>query len=311
MAFLRRGVAAAISLAAGVHGLRLTEDGVNSANASVAVNESRPASRATAVKWTYFPPEPRLGIAFGGSPQEFATGEYGAKNALILLQYAKRKGYALYVDKNMARHSVRNPSWNKLHVLHQLIDDVPMLVWMDADVVMTRPDFSLYTHIKQTKCNGVHQTRWEEYLPKEVQDDTFLWLPASDRPGGADQYEVNTAPGMMVLRRSDEAKEFLEKVWHVGDNPGYFLRHRAAAKPREGQTGEWPYEQGAIWDVLAATPDKYMRKACIPPPGHLVSLDNHHWKETMMLRRVSDKKQSQRNSIVGQYFDSFGLKTML
>lgn len=310
MVGLRATAAVVLALAAHVRGLRLADEA--DGNATDASDSAEPRStakivRGGPVKWTYFPPEPRLGIAVGGDPEEFAMGEYGSRNALILLQYAKRKGYALYVDKNVGRHTARKPGWAKLHVLHQLIDDVPLLVWMDPDVVMTKPDFSLETLIKQSPCRGVHQTRWDEYLSKEVKDDTFLWLSASDREGGRDQYEVNTAPGMMVLRRSPLAKEFLEKVWHVGGKPGYFLRHRYAARPYEAQVEEWPREQGAIWDVLASMPDKYLRKACIPAAGHLLSLDNHHWKEKILMRRLSDKAPRERNGIIGTYFKQFGL----
>eukprot|EP00408_Alexandrium_pacificum_P022836 CAMPEP_0171185322 /NCGR_PEP_ID=MMETSP0790-20130122/16242_1 /TAXON_ID=2925 /ORGANISM="Alexandrium catenella, Strain OF101" /LENGTH=77 /DNA_ID=CAMNT_0011650341 /DNA_START=78 /DNA_END=308 /DNA_ORIENTATION=+ len=77
MAGIALRAACALVLAASVQSLRVSEEEV---------------ANASAVKWTYFPPEPRLGIAIGGTPEEFATGQYGAQNALILLQYAKRKG---------------------------------------------------------------------------------------------------------------------------------------------------------------------------------------------------------------------------
>eukprot|EP00408_Alexandrium_pacificum_P006653 CAMPEP_0171233640 /NCGR_PEP_ID=MMETSP0790-20130122/41024_1 /TAXON_ID=2925 /ORGANISM="Alexandrium catenella, Strain OF101" /LENGTH=94 /DNA_ID=CAMNT_0011699905 /DNA_START=50 /DNA_END=330 /DNA_ORIENTATION=+ len=93
MAILRTSVALALAFAAGVQGLRFSEESNVTTDGDTV--DKRP------IRWTYFPPEPRLGIAIGGTPEEFATGEYGAKNALILLQYVKRKGYALYVDKNI------------------------------------------------------------------------------------------------------------------------------------------------------------------------------------------------------------------
>jgi len=245
------------------------------------------------INWTYFPPSPRLGIVTGGSPHEFADGNFASKTAIIFLKYAKRKGYALYVDKDIARHSTRHQNWNKLHIMHQLIDDVPLLVWMDTDIVLTRLDVSLEVLLRQAACKGANQGRWEQFFSKEANDDTFLWMSADTRNGGFDQYSVNAAPGMMALRSGPLAKEFLEKVWHVGDQPLYFLHHKAAA--REGDEGEWPYEQGAVWDVLAGNPSRYMARTCLPPVGYLQSVTNRAWVPEMFARHCSEQTDKGRN----------------
>mmetsp|Transcript_120363 Transcript_120363/g.374777 ORF Transcript_120363/g.374777 Transcript_120363/m.374777 type:complete len:325 (+) Transcript_120363:96-1070(+) len=317
MAGIRLSLAVAIALAASVHGLRLADeeqanatDAANAANTTHMENLIRPPIRLVRpvqVKWTYFPPEPRLGIVTGGTPEEYEEGSHGQKAALILMTYAKKKGYALYVDRNIGRYTARHHSWAKLHVMHQLLDDVPLLVWIDPDVLLTDMDFSLETLIKQSPCKGAQQLRWDQYFPEEVQDDTFLWLSADTRQGGMDQYAVNTAPGIMVLRSGPEAKEFLERVWRVGEIPNYYARHSYAARKKEGQAGEWPYEQGAIWDVLAGMPSHYMRKACIAPVGHLHSLTDAKWKDSMALRRLTDKNLHMKNKIADDYLRKFNL----
>jgi len=233
-----------------------------------------PASQPDSIQWTYLPPSPRLGFVTGGTPDEYKNGNFGSKTSAIMLKYAKRKGYALYVDKDMARHSRRHVNWNKVHVMHKLLDDVPLLVWMDSDIALTRFDVSLEVLLMQSDCRAANQGRWEPYFPKEPSDSTFLWMSADHHNGGWEQYSVNAAPGLMALRRGPMAKEFLEKVWHVGDNPLYFMHHRAAApKMNKGEDlGEWPYEQGAIWDVMAQEPWVYMRGACIASGTHFHSI---------------------------------------
>mmetsp|Transcript_50368 Transcript_50368/g.146137 ORF Transcript_50368/g.146137 Transcript_50368/m.146137 type:complete len:343 (-) Transcript_50368:69-1097(-) len=337
MAVLSRTVALAFNFAAvAVHGLRrlADEEHLNAtiplpddvANGTAFLSQVAPASAAAVapgsgvvyspaietvlggpVHWTYLPPDPRVGIVTGGLPDEYGIKGYATRTSEILKMYAKKKGYALYIDKNIGRHIDRNPKWAKLHVMHQLVDSVPLLVWIDPDVVLTKLDFSLEVLIKQSTCQGERQTRWDEYLPKEVKNDTFLWLSADEHNGGIDQYEVNAAPGVVVLRRGPLTKEFLEKVWKVGENPGYFMKHRYAAKPRQGQTGEWPYEMGAFWDVLAGNPGKYMRKACIAPIGHLHSLNSENFHLAMNLRRLADKTDSRKRSIADGYFNTFNL----
>lgn len=338
MAVLSRTVALAFNFAAvAVHGLRrlADEEHFNAtipladdvANGTAFLSQVSPAIAtevapgsgtvyAPAIKtvlggpvhWTYMPPDPRVGIVTGGMPTEYGMDGYATRTAEILKLYAKKKGYALYIDKNIGRHIDRNPKWAKLHVMHQLVDSVPLLVWIDPDVVLTKLDFSLEVLIKQSECQGDRQTRWDEYLPKQVTKDTFLWLSADEHNGGVDQYEVNAAPGVVVLRRGPLTKEFLEKVWKVGETPGYFMKHRYAANARLGQVGEWPYDMGAFWDVLSSNPAKYMRNACIAPVGHLHSLNSEHFHLSTNLRRLSDKTESAKLSIADRYFQTLGLK---
>jgi len=248
--------------------------------------------------WTYFPSEPRVGIVTGGTPFLYEDANFASKTAALMLKYAKRKGYALYVDKNMGRLSERQDTWNKVILMHKLLKEVPILVWMDPDMVLTSFEKSIEVLLSESSCDGAHQTRWEKYLPKESGESTFLWLSGDMKPGGWDQYLVNANTGIVVLRRTPRAFEFLEKVWHVGDAPEYDLRHGYMGKKgKMHRTDEWPWEQGAFWEVLAAEPAKFMTGSCFAPVGTLQSVFGNQWAQGQFAQHCAEMSDAARKKV--------------
>mmetsp|Transcript_36530 Transcript_36530/g.110172 ORF Transcript_36530/g.110172 Transcript_36530/m.110172 type:complete len:300 (-) Transcript_36530:85-984(-) len=228
--------------------------------------------------WTYYPENASIGIVTGGTPDLYARANYGSKAASIMLKYAKKHGYAFYVDKNLGRLSTRAKGWNKVMLMMKLLREVETLVWMDADMVImdvARPFDQL---LGELTCDGAEQGRWAGFLPHSAESSTFLWMSADTDPA---HYLVNANTAMVALRRSPEAFDFLTKVWRAGYDPNHFKHHddpllalhRDPASPDYG----WPFEQGAFWDVLASQPNRYMRKACIAPASQLHSVKGSSW----------------------------------
>mmetsp|Transcript_36914 Transcript_36914/g.102499 ORF Transcript_36914/g.102499 Transcript_36914/m.102499 type:complete len:416 (-) Transcript_36914:76-1323(-) len=282
---------------------------VAEASGEARVNATEPAAtdaKREKLQWTYFPPSPRLGLVTGGLSEEYADNNFAEKTSLIMHKYAEKKGYALYVDRNISRHSSRNVGWNKIVLMQKLLDDVPLLVWMDSDIVLTRLDVPLDTLLTSSACNGARQQKWAPYLSNDVKESTFLWMGADMRYRGFDQYTVNTAPGLMVLRRGKQAKEFLEKVWEVGYDPLYYLHHWAGAK-REEMVDEWPYEQGAVWDILTNEPNVYMRNACIAPLNYLQSVTCLDWNGRTLARHCSELPDSGKNKVVDLHMNRLNI----
>mmetsp|Transcript_65771 Transcript_65771/g.203894 ORF Transcript_65771/g.203894 Transcript_65771/m.203894 type:complete len:300 (-) Transcript_65771:78-977(-) len=228
--------------------------------------------------WTYYPENASIGIVTGGTPDLYARANYGSKAASIMLKYAKKHGYAFYVDKNLGRLSTRAKGWNKVMLMTKLLREVQTLVWMDADMVITDDSKSLEALLEKLKCDGAQQHRWANYLPVKADNNTFMWLSADVSPG---RYLVNANTAMVVLRRSHEAFDFLTKVWRAGDDPNHFQHHddpmRFMHKDPKSPDYGWPWEQGAVWDVLAKEPSRYLRKTCIAPETQMHSVRPYKW----------------------------------
>jgi len=249
------------------------------ADALLAQQEQNPRTTVLQLSdWKYYPPGAKVGIVTGGTPNLYEHFNYGSKDASIMLKYAKRHGYAFYVDKNMGRLSPRLKGWNKIALMHKLLREVETLVWMDADMVITDDSKSLEALLEKLKCDGAQQHRWANYLPVKADNNTFMWLSADVSPG---RYLVNANTAMVVLRRSHEAFDFLTKVWRAGDDPNHFQHHddpmRFLHKDPKSPDYGWPWEQGAVWDVLAKEPMRYLRKTCIAPETQMHSVRPYKW----------------------------------
>mmetsp|Transcript_103963 Transcript_103963/g.324086 ORF Transcript_103963/g.324086 Transcript_103963/m.324086 type:complete len:331 (+) Transcript_103963:54-1046(+) len=248
-----------------------------------------PREPPSSAGWEHLPPSPRLAIVTGGTPDVFGKDNFGAKTLAIMLEYAQRHGYALYVDRNLRHFSGRGKGWNKIRLMQQLLSEAPVLAWMDADIVLRNLSIPLDRLLSTSRCDAAEQSKWERYLSPAATPDTFLWLSADMTPN---RYLVNVNTGVMILRRTDAARQFLEAVWGIGDDPRHFEHHSDPwAQTSAGGLGRpergWPWEQGAVWDVLAAEPAKYLRAACVVPMGVLQSVRAYQWSEGQLAQHCS------------------------
>jgi len=216
-------------------------------------------------KWDFFPHQARVGIV-SGAPYEFYYGQgaWGNQSEELMLAYAQRHNYAVSINKDMGAMSDRDWNWNKVILAHKYLEDVPLLVWIDPSIFMTHPEASVEYLLKKAECTGAHQSRWEKSFPKTADANTWLWLCGDMHAGGHEQYLMNTNDGMMMLRRSKQASEFLEKVWKQGADLKLPERHAYANLEK---IPGWPFENGGMWEVLAQNPD-YMKETCVVPPGY-------------------------------------------
>mmetsp|Transcript_52787 Transcript_52787/g.150461 ORF Transcript_52787/g.150461 Transcript_52787/m.150461 type:complete len:322 (+) Transcript_52787:102-1067(+) len=257
-----------------------------------------PKANQTA-EWIHFPSNPTFGIVTGGTPDlYFAKDNFASKTEAIMLEYARKHGYALFVDRDMGRWSARRKGWNKIKLLQDLLKDVSFLTWMDADIVLLNLSIPLHDLIWNSTCDAVEQSRWQPFLPNAANESTFLWMSEDVTPS---RYLVNVNTGVMVVRNNDLGRDFLDRVWKIGDNPLHFEHHEDPwAWTAAGQTNPnygSPWEQGAVWDVLAEDPERFMRGTCVTPIGTLQSVRSFMWEEGQFSRHLATMSNFARTKV--------------
>jgi hypothetical protein len=105
-------------------------------------------------------------------------------------RYAQRHGYALDLRTELLSDE-RPPPWSKVLLLQELLDTHELVLWIDADAVVV---------------DG------SKDIAGDLADDHFLGLVEHS-------YDEVTMPntGVLVLRRGDQAKRFLQDVWNATD----------------------------------------------------------------------------------------------
>ena len=107
-----------------------------------------------------------------------------------LEKYADGNGYELVaVEEQLAPH--RPASWGKVVLLHQLVQQYDVVLWVDADAVFVDPTRD---------------------VAAELQPFRFLHL-VSHRIGDERVYNC----GVMALRGGSLSRRFLERVWNQHD----------------------------------------------------------------------------------------------
>ena len=251
-------------------------------------------SHVSPPKWNYYPPNAKLGLVMGGTANIFEPGTFGELTSTLMLKYAKKFGYAAYIEKDLAKYSKREFSWDKIPLLQKLLEEIEYVAWMDPDIILKNFDIPLYDRIMGTgygnasslrdaesfnfSCNGGRQKeKWGQYLDSKPSNQTFLWMSEDIEPN----YLLNVNAGLMVIRRGDLARKFLQRVWDIGENPNNFKHHDPlwTKKKRTSPYLGWPWEEGAIWDALAKDRDLYLRRTCIAPLGMLQSVSKKSFKK--------------------------------
>jgi hypothetical protein len=259
----------------------------------------------TRSKWGYYPEEvfPRYGIVMAATSDKF-IGRTSVENLVspcIAELYARKFQYAFVSVKYLERVSNRSygpcngfSQWNKILLLKRYIEDVDVILWIDMDAVITQFNTPLHRMLPdtmpQSPCNTYSDlTELGSGLPPNlsVHDlpgataEPFLWASRDMFPS----YALNLNTAVLAVRRGQLGRAFLDEVWRIGqDSPEGFKRHDSQwnRKPLcRGYYG-WPWEQGAIWDVLTNSTHAVMRRAtCMLPfsgPTALNSIQDH-WKD--------------------------------
>lgn len=221
--------------------------------------------------WTYMPKTapPKLGIVTGGRADLYVNkSDFATQTAEIMLAYAKKHGFAIHIEKDLGALSERKPTWNKIALMRKLLGDVPLLVWVNPNIIATSPKNSLEMLFKNAPCQGARQEKYNEFLPLSPDNETWLWLNGDSHQAGKYEYPLNANTNMMMVRRSNAAKQFLEKVWELGNSPKISTKYSFYNKDR---VKGWPFENGAIWDLVTGDPERIMRNTCVAPNGYLES----------------------------------------
>ncbi len=117
-------------------------------------------------------------------------------------EYAEAQNYDVIVEQ-IARdsadwHSERSRSarWSKPQIIKKILKNSDIVVWFDADIIICRYDEDISSHL----LNGAFQAITMEHVPSENR--------------------VNPNMGVWVIRRCQEAFEFLNAIEEAGLQPG-------------------------------------------------------------------------------------------
>jgi len=144
-------------------------------------------------------------------------------------RYADRWGWALCAtslphDGAAADPSAQRAKWAKIGLLRQALRTFPMALWLDADVLLTRHDDNVATHLHP----DAFQALALEHVPYE--------------------HRVNPNTGVWLLRSCKQAFDFLDAVEAAGPQPGptraRFWRRSAGTAVTRATTGRAPDPAG-------------------------------------------------------------------
>jgi hypothetical protein len=236
----------------------------------------------------------QYGIIMGASSNYFKDNSLNVQiNVCIAKIYAKRHNYAFYLEKNLEEiATIRTEAcpagtgiaWNKIKLMQSYLDDVEYLLWIDIDAIIVRMNSTIdrYTHHGRRRCIPPDVTNLGTKLQGYTQGSVrnpFLWLSSDVNK----DYAVNLNSAVVLLKRTPIAFEFLSKVWNVTKDEYAFTKHDPYWKQKVACMGYygWPWEQGAIWDILSDQQDqKFLQSTCILPNkgshGFNSVLDTYH-----------------------------------
>jgi len=263
------------------------------------VNQSLPA-------WDHRPAahNARLAIVSGGTRDKFhGVHAYGEVVACLFARYARIHGYSVLVERNLQRWSIgRVPAWGKIALLEAVIHTETLLQfvsWIDLDIVLMNHSLPLLERVlHMPNCThgllGEHasetnpQGKWASYLQFSTGANSSFWFSRDVN----EAYAVNVNTGIYMMRTNRLARSLLRVAWKIGSKPGYWKRHDPwwPLKNSSHPYYMWPFEQGAIWDVLSLKPSTYMVEMCVAAPGYLQTLttstgnsgfDRHKWERDL------------------------------
>lgn len=257
-------------------------------------------------KWQHFPStRPKYGIIMAGTSDKFSW--MGTRDSYVTTciakLYAQKHGYGFALIEDLENLDHRHygecnsfPQWNKIIAMENYIRDVDILLWIDLDAVIVQfnkplgvilPDYmpgsscnNIYHDIRELGSDFQHRNISD--LPGAV-DQAFFWASMDINP----MYSLNLNTGVMALRSGPQAERFLDLVWRKGEDINAFKRHDENWRHKQKCQGYygWPWEQGAVWDVLADRAQvDLLRATCILPhigPAALNSIIDY-WKDVVV-----------------------------
>jgi hypothetical protein len=238
-------------------------------------------------KWDFFPAaRPTYGIIMAGTSDRFSW--FGTRDSYVSTcvakLYALKHNYAFALIEDLENIDNRRygrcksfPQWNKIVAMKKYINDVDTLLWIDLDTVIVQFNTPLRNilpdSMRNSSCNKIDDLR-------ELGSGLLGRSNVADLPGGVDQaffwasmdinplYSLNLNTGVMALRSGPQAEAFLDAVWKQGEDHRGFKKHDKNwhnKKKCEGYYG-WPWEQGAVWDVLLDPAHlDLLRATCVLP----------------------------------------------
>merc|ERR1719330_926140 len=143
-----------------------------------------------------------------------------------------------------------------------------MLAWINPNIIASSPKIALDLLIQKAPCQGARQEQWSDFLPRFPGAETWLWLNGDMHGGGKLAYPLNANTDVMMVKRSHDSKEFLDKVWALGDDVKLMDKYGYANR---NKVKGWPFENAAIWELVTKNTERIMRNTCIAPAGFLES----------------------------------------
>lgn len=192
-------------------------------------------------------------------------------------RYASRWGYAvivddLHLDGIGADDAAQQAKWAKIHLLRDALKAYPLVLWLDADVLILRND---------------------EDIAERLHPDDFQGLVMENVPY---EHRMNPNTGVWLMRSCPTAFEFLAAVEAAGPQPGPWADQGAVlevlgwdrgddryhwARPGRGSRflggTSWlppgwnqPYVGGRTEkDVFNSAAESYATRPCVPRPHAL------------------------------------------
>ena len=152
-------------------------------------------------------------------------------------RFADRWGYdvhveALPLDGTAADLGAQHAKWTKIRLLREALDEFPLALWVDADVLLRRYDEDVADHLHPDHFQGLVL----EHVPYE--------------------HRVNPNTGVWLMRSGPMAVGFLDAVAAAGPQPGPWADQGAVLVALGWERGDERYHwarPGAGNQYLAAT----------------------------------------------------------
>lgn len=167
--------------------------------------------------------------------------------------YAARWGYQiratnLAADGIGADPAARRAKWQKIRLLRKALTHYQLVVWLDADILLTRNDEDIASHLH----------------PRHFQALALEQVPAEHR--------INPNTGVWVLRSHPDTFEFLDAVEAAGPQPGPWADQGAVLAALGWDCGDDNYHwarPGRGSKFLAGTSDSYTDRPLVTNPHAL------------------------------------------
>lgn len=141
-------------------------------------------------------------------------------------RYAARWGYSVYaedlpVDGSGADSAAQQAKWAKIGLMREALTRFPLVLWLDADVLLLRDDEDIATHLHPDDFQALVL----EHVPAEhrINPNTGVWLMRSC-PASLDFLDAVEAAGRQRGPWSDQGAVLAALAWNRGDERYWWAR---------------------------------------------------------------------------------------